>query len=575
MSTQNGILGILTSQKLWTAPSKEQYLPAYFKEICDEYLLSEDKHRVYPVECLGLQRNSRPATCVIGSDFHVQIVDGKAKRILPSESPYSVIENIPFVRQLDFEGDLDGGKSLIELIELMEHYMKDNFLATLLVLGGLGIGVHYDQLNKKSDRGVPLIMAYGQPVSGKSTTMSIAMSILGHKTSIGELTSAGALKLTKGQTLPFWWDDASDFSVLEELAVSSYNNSIKQTAYSKPATSSRTNALITMNPNSIPKKIRGDKQMIRVFSQIAVIPFKEINEEQNLETCMFLDEKLKTITTHLAKSVGVFLELAPQFDVMHQDQMFIQILSEVKKNKLDVRAQFNYSLLLYSTGKPSSSRIAETPTLTNDMTAILIAIVTSATKNPIENASRSHIRTSRLGCNGVRINVGEGQPKGSHIQRNKLPEAIIQNLDKVFPDAKKLAEINQKQKSSATATGTADKKLPEVLNDHTDTGDKDQHEMSENDDAVDVTSYSATLDKIRRLIQQPLPEVNLGVLHKNEQYEEDMVDIVSFLHKYVPGHDEASSERKPRKGLEWRDYLTFQRHTEAQSAMQDADFCKI
>jgi hypothetical protein len=82
-------------------------------------------------------------------------------------------------------GDLDGGKSLIELIELMEHDMKDNFLATLLVLGGLGIGVHYEQLNKKSDRGVPLVMAYGQPVSGKSTATSIAMSILGHKTSIG------------------------------------------------------------------------------------------------------------------------------------------------------------------------------------------------------------------------------------------------------------------------------------------------------------------------------------------------------------------------------------------------------
>jgi hypothetical protein len=88
-----------------------------------------------------------------------------------------------------------------------------------------------------------------------------------------------------------------------------------------------------------------------VFSRIAVIPFKEINEEQNLETCMLLDEKLKTITTHLAKSVGVFLELAPQFDVMHRDPMFTQISSEVKKNKLDVRAQFNYALLLYSTGK--------------------------------------------------------------------------------------------------------------------------------------------------------------------------------------------------------------------------------
>ncbi|CAB4025300.1 Hypothetical predicted protein [Paramuricea clavata] len=55
----------------------------------------------------------------------------------------------------------------------------------------------------------------------------------------------------------------------------------------------------------------------------------------------------------------------------------------------------------------------------------------------MENALRSLIRTSHLGCNGVRIDVGEVQPKGSHIQRKKLPEGLIQNLDKVFPDAKK------------------------------------------------------------------------------------------------------------------------------------------
>jgi hypothetical protein len=30
----------------------------------------------------------------------------------------------------------------------------------------------------------------------------------------------------------------------------------------------------------------------------------------------------------------------------------------------------------------------------------------------MENALRSHIRTSHLGCNGVHINVGERQPKG-------------------------------------------------------------------------------------------------------------------------------------------------------------------
>jgi hypothetical protein len=43
-----------------------------------------------------------------------------------------------------------------------------------------------------------------------------------------------------------------------------------------------------------------------------------------------------------------------------------------------------------------------------------------------------------------------------------------------------------------------------------------------------------------------------------------MVDIVSFLHAYVPGHDEASSESNPVKVLSERDYLPL-RHNEAQS----------
>ena len=59
-------------------------------------------------------------------------------------------------------------------------------------------------------------------------------------------------------------------------------------------------------------------------------------------------------------------------------------------------------------------------------------------------------------------------------------------------------------------------------------------------------------------------------MHKNEQYEEDMIDIATHLHKYVPGHDEKSPDHKPVKVLSGGDYLTFERHKEAQSAMQDA-----
>lgn len=49
-----------------------------------------------------------------------------------------------------------------------------------------------------------------------------------------------------------------------------------------------------------------------------------------------------------------------------------------------------------------------------------------------------------------------------------------------------------------------------------------------------------------------------------------MIDILRFVHDYVPGNNEESAESKPVKVLSGGDYLTFERHKEAQSAMQDA-----
>ena len=51
MLTQQGILTNFASKKLWTVPSKDQYLPAYFKHLCDEYVNSGPSScRVFPVE---------------------------------------------------------------------------------------------------------------------------------------------------------------------------------------------------------------------------------------------------------------------------------------------------------------------------------------------------------------------------------------------------------------------------------------------------------------------------------------------------------------------------------------------
>ena len=44
MSSQQETLNKFSSNKLWTAPRKDQYLPAYLKQICDEYTKSDNAH---------------------------------------------------------------------------------------------------------------------------------------------------------------------------------------------------------------------------------------------------------------------------------------------------------------------------------------------------------------------------------------------------------------------------------------------------------------------------------------------------------------------------------------------------
>ena len=75
--------------------------------------------------------------------------------------------------------------------------------------------------------------------------------------------------------------------------------------------------------------------------------------------------------------------------------------------------------------------------------------------------------------------------------------------------------------------------------------------------------------KIRTEYLHLLQQVHLVVLGKNEQYEEDMIDVLQRLHPYVPGHSDTDANKKRIKVLSGGDYLTFKRHKEAQSAMQD------
>ena len=57
-------------------------------------------------------------------------------------------------------------------------------MPALLVLGGMGVALHYEDLFQLYD-GVALDLAYGLPVSGKPLAVQIAMSIIGESNSVG------------------------------------------------------------------------------------------------------------------------------------------------------------------------------------------------------------------------------------------------------------------------------------------------------------------------------------------------------------------------------------------------------
>ena len=57
-------------------------------------------------------------------------------------------------------------------------------MPALLTQGVMGVALHYEMFSELFD-GVPLTMAYGKPVSGKSLAVHIAMSIIGEDKSVG------------------------------------------------------------------------------------------------------------------------------------------------------------------------------------------------------------------------------------------------------------------------------------------------------------------------------------------------------------------------------------------------------
>jgi len=92
--------------------------------------------------------------------------------------------------------------------------------------------------------------------------------------------------------------------------------------------------------------------LYRVFSRIAVIPFNRVDTKQSLEKSIRFQSEMKPLLERAIEGIGTILELSIAFQSMQSDPLFEEVLEISNQlSELDMRAQFNYSLLLFSTGK--------------------------------------------------------------------------------------------------------------------------------------------------------------------------------------------------------------------------------
>ena len=90
--------------------------------------------------------------------------------------------------------------------------------------------------------------------------------------------------------------------------------------------------------------------LYRVFSRIAVIPLNRVATKQSLGKSMTFQSEMKPLLERAIESIGTILELGIAFASMQSDPLFEEVLEMSDQlSDLDMRAQFNYSLSLFST----------------------------------------------------------------------------------------------------------------------------------------------------------------------------------------------------------------------------------
>ncbi|XP_068733810.1 uncharacterized protein [Montipora capricornis] len=243
-----------------------------------------------------------------------------------------------------------------------------------------------------------------------------------------------------------------------------------------------------MNPQALKKRsLRKDKEKIaRVFSRIAVIPYNKVATKNKLGESMTFQSEMKPLIERAIQSIGTILELSVAFASMQSDVLFEEVLELSNElSDLDMRAQFNYSLLLFSTGKVNMffkhkfvARKCACGEALGFKVAAMLQFISVSDVQMKGDVLRSFVRRKGIGCNGVKLRFADTtQHHSTHIRRRFLPTDLLAKLDSAVTgtinqeDAGPLDTIIQDTASSEgqEETGPLDTTIQDIASSVTET----------------------------------------------------------------------------------------------------------
>eukprot|EP00794_Sanderia_malayensis_P001671 gene1671-1861_t len=242
MSSQFSIMEKLNLKHLWTQPSKEQFLPAYFKSIYDEYRAMPSAKQCVLVLEHGLQAHSNPPTWVYMSD------SGEWQR------PKPLIIQLQEGNRVQLIKEEEAGYTILDT-KLPILAISKNYGGFLLALGGLAMAFNLEKLAYKAKINIPALLVIGSPVSCKN------------------LTCAGLLRCVAENPLPKHWEDVSDLETFERIAKTLI---IRLQNMSNSIVAPRTTLVMTANMDFINKVTADPQKAKRLFARVVAIPFTGI-----------------------------------------------------------------------------------------------------------------------------------------------------------------------------------------------------------------------------------------------------------------------------------------------------------